>query len=633
MVGEEDKYLILEGKSMKQKFLDKIQVFIMPLCFLMFLGLDVMFGLLYCGGISDTALLFDGLWSLLFTGLLVLLPITIRRIGIILLTGVFSFICVLHAVMYNLFGTFFAFSDLSYTGDGMAFFSVDYLNVRKLLIISVVGCIFMSIFLAVVQQKKKYTWKNAALGIGIMVLAVVGIGIKNQKMLGEVNTSMGWNVLAEANAEADIYQNMSNKNYAMSMTGIYQYMYRSFMVSSGFENKLNYGDMYKELDTYFTSLPEEVHEKNEMTDIFKGKNAFFIMLESIDTWMLTEKYMPNLYRMQQESIDFTNHYSPLYISAGTFNTEFIANTSLIPPTNGVDTKVYMDNKFPYSIANCFVDLGYTANSFHGSNPHIYNRGAIHKNLGYAKYHNWYDMEMEEYRLDSQMINGYELMANDAPFFSFIITYSGHGPYGEDSTVISSKHIDAAREVVGENFMNVSEKDWKEYTYAISHAMETDEFIGLLMERLEADGILEDTVLVFFTDHYGKYMTNHEFVKEMKGVENTDMLCETPFFIYHSGTDAQVVETISSTVDILPTLANMFGLKTDYRYYTGVDVFSNEEHYVVFQGNNWYDGEIYFSMNYEGDLTDEIKTRNQEIVQMMKRSEYILKSDYFSCMEK
>lgn len=154
-----------------------------------------------------------------------------------------------------------------------------------------------------------------------------------------------------------------------------------------------------------------------------------------------------------------------------------------------------------------------------------------------------------------------------------------------------------------------------------------------MERLEADGILEDTVLVFFTDHYGKYMTNHEFVKEMKGVENTDMLCETPFFIYHSGTDAQVVETISSTVDILPTLANMFGLKTDYRYYTGVDVFSNEEHYVVFQGNNWYDGEIYFSMNYEGDLTDEIKTRNQEIVQMMKRSEYILKSDYFSCMEK
>lgn len=633
MSGEKGKYLIIEGKSMKQKFLDKIQVFIIPLCFLMFWGLDIMFSLLYCGGTSNTSLLFGGLWSLLFTGLLILFPTNIRRIGIVLLTCVFSFVCLLHAVMYNLFGTFFAFSDLSYTGDGIAFFSVDYLKVRKLLIITVVGCIFMSIFLAVIQQKKKYTWKNAALGITIMILAVTGIGMKNQKMLGEVNTSMGWDVLAEANTEADIYQNMSNKNYAMSMTGIYQYMYRSFMVSSGLENKLNNGDMYKELDAYFAALPEEVHEENEMTDIFKGKNAFFIMLESIDTWMLTEEYMPNLYKLQQGSIDFTNHYSPLYISAGTFNTEFIGNTSLIPPTNGVDTKVYMNNVFPYSIANCFVDLGYTANSFHSSNPHIYNRGAIHENLGYAKYHNWYDMGMEEYRLDSQMINGYELMTDSEPFFSFVITYSGHGPYGAEHTVISSSHIEKAREAVGENFLGASEEDWEEYTYAISHAMETDEYIGSLVERLEADGMLEDTVLVFYTDHYGKYMTNHHLLKEMKGVDNSDMLCETPFFIYHSGTDAEVVETISSTVDILPTLANMFGLQTDYRYYAGVDIFSDTEHYVVFQGNNWYDGETYFSIDYEGELTDEIKARNQAITQLMKRSEYILKSDYFSYLGK
>lgn len=618
---------------MKQKTLEKMHFCILPLCFLMFWGLDTMFCILYCGEISNSSVWFGGFWSLLFTGFLILLPTSIRRIAMVILTCVFSFVCLLHAVMYNLFGTFFAFSDLSYTGDGLAFFSVEYLKIRKLLIITVLGCIFLSVFLAVIQQKKKYGWKNVAIGIAVIVVAVAGIGVKHQKMLGGVNTSMGWNVVAEMNSEADIYQSMSNKNYAMSMTGVYQYMYRSFMVSSGLENKLNNGEMYKELDEYFASLPEDVHEENEMTDIFKGKNAFFIMLESIDTWMLTEEYMPNLYKLQQEGIDFTNHFSPLYISAGTFNTEFIANTSLIPPTNGIDTKVYANNAFPYSIANCFEMLGYTANSFHSSNPNIYNRGAIHENLGYDKYHNWEDMNMENYMLDSQLINGYESMTREEPFFSFLITYSGHGPYGaDDYMVISESHIDEAREAVGENFLNASDEDWEEYTYAISHAMETDQFVGSLVERLEAEGVLEDTVLVFFTDHYGKYMTNHELLKEIKGAENSDMLCETPFFIYHMGTSPQKVDTISSTSDILPTLANMFGLQTDYRYYDGVDIFSEKEHYVIFQGNSWYDGETYYSIEYDGIMTEEMKARNQEIAQRMKRSEYILKSDYFSYLE-
>ena len=43
----------------------------------------------------------------------------------------------------------------------------------------------------------------------------------------------------------------------------------------------------------------------------------------------------------------------------------------------------------------------------------------------------------------------------------------------------------------------SKEDWEEYTYAISHAMETDQFVGSLVERLETDNLLEDTVLVFF----------------------------------------------------------------------------------------------------------------------------------------
>ena len=67
--------------------------------------------------------------------------------------------------------------------------------------------------------------------------------------------------------------------------------------------------------------------------------------------------------------------------------------------------------------------------------------------------------------------------------------------------ISDMHINKARELVSQNAIDASESDVIEYTYAIAHAMETDAFIGSLYKQLKTDELLEDTVLVFFTDHY------------------------------------------------------------------------------------------------------------------------------------
>jgi phosphoglycerol transferase MdoB-like AlkP superfamily enzyme len=617
---------------MIKKILSKINMLAIPICFVMYLVLNYMFCVMYFGEVTMLSWLFTIFWALLFCGILSLLPVNARRVGIVLTIVFFALSCIVHAVMYNLFGSFFAFSDLSYTGDGLAFFSFSYIKVRKLLWVTMVGSIVISAFLALRLKKERYTFKQAIIGLALVVIGIIGISIQHNKIMSGLNTQISWDVAGQKENEADIYQNMSNKNYTMSMTGIYQYLYRSFMLTSGLENRLSNGEMYKELDEYYKERSANAHVSNEMTGIFEGKNVFFIMLESIDTWMLKEEYMPNLYQVQQESINFVNHYSPLYIPAGTFNTEFIANTSLIPPASGIDTKVYKDNYFPTSLANAFGNAGYTANSFHSSNPHIYNRGPIHVNLGYNKYHNWTDMNMEHYMLDSQMINGYEKMTANKPFFSFVITYSGHGPYTEELNVISDSHIDAARRLVSETSINASVKDLEEYTYAIAHAMETDAFIGNLMERLGKENVLDDTVLVFFTDHYGKYMTSHQFVMEMKGVEHADFLCNTPFFIYHAGTEGKVVDTVSSTVDIAPTITNLFGLNVEYQYYTGVDIFSDEEHYVIFPGNGWYDGKIHYTINYDGEITEKIRNRNTEISRKMKCSEYTLKSNYFMYLD-
>ena len=115
---------------MIKKILSKINMLAIPICFVMYLVLNYMFCVMYFGEVTMLSWLFTIFWALLFCGILSLLPVNARRVGIVLTIVFFALSCIVHAVMYNLFGSFFAFSDLSYTGDGLAFFSFSYLKVR-----------------------------------------------------------------------------------------------------------------------------------------------------------------------------------------------------------------------------------------------------------------------------------------------------------------------------------------------------------------------------------------------------------------------------------------------------------------------------------------------------------------------
>ena len=163
-------------------------------------------------------------------------------------------------------------------------------------------------------------------------------------------------------------------------------------------------------------------------------------------------------------------------------------------------------------------------------------------------------------------------------------------------------------------------------------METDAFIGQLVEQMESDGTLDNTVLIFFTDHYCKYMTNTQLVMDLKGAENMDMLNRTPFFIYSKGTPAQTVSKVTSSMDIAPTIANLFDLDVNYAYYTGDDAFGDGGGYVIFKNMNWYDGETYYTADYSGEITDEIRQRTQEAKTWVQMSWDTLKCNYFANAE-
>lgn len=512
---------------------------------------------------------FTFLWALLLTALAALLPRTPRRIYMAVTGILAAALCVVHGVYINMFRKFFSFSDMVFAGDGAAFADLSYLVIRRALLLWILLCLALLLLAAALVPGEARP--RRLLGAGGAAAALALLLAARFFLLG---TSQGviWDQTGDP---AFLYEDFSDSRACLTMLGIYQYTFRDLQRLLPRGTRLT-EDQAEEIAAFAAARP---HRDNEMTGLLAGKNLILIQLEAIDTWMLD--YMPALQAVKEESLVFSNHYTPAYITAGTFNTEFMVNTGLLPASPGTSVSVYTQNAFPNALPQLFRAAGYSANSFHGSGPEVYNRGPIHENLGYEAYHSGEDMGMADHTLDSQMMSAYDAIAPAGhPFFSFLITYSGHGPYSEENPIFQA-HAAEARAAARRTDGN--------YVYAVGHAMETDQLIAALMARLEADGRLEDTVLVFYADHYNYYMMNDALNMDIKGVDSLDLLQHTDFFLYSKDLPPQTVEKVTSSIDVLPTLANLFGLEAQYEYLTGDDAFSDAGGYVFFNDNTCFGG--------------------------------------------
>jgi lipoteichoic acid synthase len=104
-------------------------------------------------------------------------------------------------------------------------------------------------------------------------------------------------------------------------------------------------------------------------------------------------------------------------------------------------------------------------------------------------------------------------------------------------------------------------------------------MAYLVQTLEDAGIADDTVIVLVADHYPYGLSNRELT-ELFGYAPTNLFTrDHNRLIIWSGCledmDLVVEEPVSS-LDILPTLSNLFGVEYDSRMMTGRDVFSDSE---------------------------------------------------------
>ncbi len=590
--------------------------------FCMLVGLDGSLRFIYRGvGVTSFGAAvpwgFTLAWSVMLTAFIRLLPQLIQRIAICIIGIVFNILYLVNAVMYVAKGNFFSFSALIFAADGFKFLDASYLQVRKL----VWFCFFCGLIAmtaaAVLSPPGPRRLPSQIISLALIPLCIFAINWNRDKHLTD-RLAIHFNIYQASL----LYEDFSNLNECLPLAGLYQYTFRDFCMTYGVYDRLHQienSDTIAELDTWYAE--RETDPDNEWTGVYAGKNLLLIQLEAIDTWMINEEFMPNLYEIQQKSLDFVQHYTPLYLDAGTFNTEMIVNTGFVSPFTGSTSSMYSHNTYPETLAKLLVQEGYTANSFHRSSGDIYNRAEIHENWGYSHYYSGQEMGIKSKDLDfdTQLLKAYDTMTAEKPFLSFIITYSAHGPYVDSA--VSEKYYNFAAQRLP--------KDTDEMLiHAFAHAYETDQMIGQIYERLDKDGLLENTVLVFYGDHYNYYTLSDEIVMAQKDVWDKNLITRTPFFICEKHTQPQKIEKVTSHIDVLPTLVNLFGLDTDGRYYVGNDAFSENGGYVIFGDYSWFDGITYWNSLGNAEITEQISQRNAEIKQRLQMSWDVMRFNYF-----
>lgn len=611
------------------------------LAFLAYFLLDFSLRLFY-GSMSNVSLwawqplVFTLLWSGTMTAIAALLPRTGRRIFLLITFVPFALMAITNCVLYQLTGTCFSFADLAYAGDGARFISASYFRLRKGEWFSLAVCVAMMLCAVIFMPKARPGRRGRIVAAVLAVACAAGIVVVHNALVYRGDDQDRSEYLSWDNAEShdtfrDTYTDFSNPNRCLMLTGLYQYTVRGAAVTLWPQDTAT-DQRIAELDDYYASHPKEAAD-TPMTGAFAGKNLIFIMMESMDDWLVTPEYMPNLWQLEQDGLYFPNYYAPMFLSAGTFNSEFTANTGLIAPEYHVRNSYYAEHALPYSLANLFRDAGYRARSYHAANPNIYNRGQIHLNFGYESYSDYGDLGMDDYMLDSQLLRGYDQIVSDEPFFSFIITYSGHGPYTTEQQNISEPHLDRARAVIDYSTVPyTTEAQKEEYTRAVAQAMETDAFIGGLRERLEADGHAKDTVLVLFTDHYCKYFSDTELIEAIKGTSDHNLLSNVPFVIWTEGITPQVSEKYVSTMDIAPTIVDLFSLDTDLRYYIGNDMFGPDGGVVYFRNYAWYDGKTYDTGN-DASTNPAVPAMREQVHEQIDISQDTFRCNYFAYLQK
>ena len=392
--------------------------------------------------------------------------------------------------------------------------------------------------------------------------------------------------------------------------------------------------------------------QNDYTGLFAGKNLILITAEAFTKEVIDEEMTPTLYRLANEGFCFTDYYQPAW-GASTISGEFSNLIGLVPTNGGSCMKEVNQQNFFLTMGHQLQKLGYSSTAYHNSDGKFYDRYKTHTQLGYDQFLSLYgglnNIQPVWPESDREMIDEtVPQYIGNQPFSIYYITVSGHTDYTLKGNAMAKKNYD-----------KVADLDWPETTKCyLASQLELEYAMESLVTQLEATGIADDTVIVLAADHYPYGLTKSgawgnvknyldEFFgedEEAKGYYGNFKRDHNALIIWSGDLQetleekqlSQMVDTPVYSLDILPTLSNLFGLDYDSRLLVGRDVFSDQMPLVLWPDGSWRtEHGVYDALNRKYislDGTPEDVNGISEIVKgKIAYSRDVLEYDYFQAL--
>lgn len=448
---------------------------------------------------------------------------------------------------------------------------------------------------------------------------------------------------------------------------------------SGFTLK-NYSD-YKAMNTLRAGATENdlilvenyitqtsVVNKNQYTGIAKDKNVIYVHLESMHEFILgmtlpdkegkPHEITPFLNSMysSKDSLPFDNAFHQVR-QGKTSDAEFMIENSLFGSSGGsAMVKFGTDNTF-YSAPHIFKKEGYTTQVFHGNVHTFWNRNNAYKSFGYDKFYSLKDFENQEvvnYGLKDEVFfqESFEkLQSIEGKKYSKLIPVSNHFPYDIDSLEFE----------VPFELPDTSDDSVNNYFFTMNYM---DSQIEKFYNNLKEAGELDNTIFVFYSDHFGISNSRTEALSEVLGYPtkkeseemiekgeipekwtgfNNAMIQKIPLIFHipesNVNPNKEASKKFVGQIDVLPTLLNLMGIDYSDRMFLGQDMLGNfndnvvefrdssfvSEKYTLYK-NKLYDthtGELILQESLSEEEKEEVLQIKENVTKKLEMSDKVL----------
>ncbi|MFW5719101.1 MAG: LTA synthase family protein [Halanaerobium sp.] len=359
-------------------------------------------------------------------------------------------------------------------------------------------------------------------------------------------------------------------------------------------------------------------KQNQLSDIEslpEKTNVILIQVESLDAKIIDyrqqgKEVTPFLNDLKEESLYFDNFYAQKV--NGSFDADLSTLTSLYPVNRSYVFRDIDLGAFQ-SLPSLLKEKGYQTLAFHNNDRNFFNRAEAYPDLGFEHFYSQRNFNEEIYPVSEQRglgVNDYdffdsaagmieEAAEKDEPFFAYLISLTSHTPfnyYPEDAV---------------EDFADVNNNLVHNYFKSINFL---DKSLENFISKLEAAGVMENSLLVIYSDHESEIKTiDYESGRDFTLWRNVNIPYHIPLFIKHPEVEAGISEREGTTTDITPTVLDLMGFEELPEQFVGSSLFLDQDDPILFLHETPHilkDGQLYIKEMDElikvGHLIDQKK---------------------------